>query len=1099
MKSRTAMRSLAYLLIIGLSYQVAVAQTSQVAQVSGRVVDGSGASVPGTHISMTNVDTGLIRATDTGDNGSYNLTTLPIGTYRLEATKEGFGKYIQSGIVLDVNTNPTIVVTLTVGTVTQQVTVTEAVAQVETHDSGVGTLVDQQHVVDLPLNGRNVTQLVALSGASVTAPPPSGQAIISNKNYPSASAFAIAGGQAGQTLFVLDGAYNLDPSSNVGLPYPFPDALQEFKVETSSLPANYGSQPGGFVNVVTKSGGNHFHGGAFEFYRNFHMDGSNYFSKVQDTLNRNQFGGEVGGPVMKDKLFFFVGYQGTPENAPLAPATFHVATAASLAGDFTTLASPTCNNGKQITLKAPFVGNKISPTSLNSVAVNFLKYIPTSTDPCGLLVYTVPSTDHENQIVGRVDYTLTSRQNLDFRYFITDFEHPPVFDNNLLNLQTDAAVGLHDRVQSVVAGHTFVINANAVNSFRLSYSRSSAIRYTPTGVPTATQLGANVTQLNPGYVNFAVTGDVTAACTNCSPSYFASNIYQIGDDFTLIRGRHEILFGGDWIHVHFNGHSSYQSNGNYSFNGQITGMALADLETGNLSSFGQSTGAVLHEGVNVPSLYVQDNFKITKNFRFNAGLRWDPYLLPVNYDHHESIFDLTAFNNNVHSTKFTNGPAGTLFYGDNGMPPNGGYGFGRKANFAPRVGIVYDPRGLGKETIRAGYGIFYGSIPLYLVVGTHAPFANPVTIPNPVGGLSNPWLNYPGGNPFPLPNPIPSNTTFPTFGGGLGNYPLHSKPTSIQQWSLSFQKQLPGNWLASATYLGNKTDHLEYNQNQDPVAYVAGTCVAGQYGLTAPGSCSTTSNENYRSLFYSQNPSQGIYYGGLTNYNFGAIANYNALLLSATHTFSQNFSILTNYTWSHCLGESDIGLNGGTAPQNPTYIRGEYGNCGADERQIYNLAITAAVPKLQNHALNIIAGHWQVAPIFTAHTGQYVTVADGTDNSLMGVAARPNLVGSTSVANRTIGQWFNTAAFALAGAGNYGNVGRNTILGPGAWNVDMALTRSIPLPREQTIIFRAEAFNLTNTTHFANPGSSIGTPSTFGVINSSGPPRILQLAAKYAF
>ena len=1090
---------MAYLLVIGLFCQVAAAQTSQVAQVSGRVVDGSGAAILGARVSMTNVDTGLIRMTDTGDNGSYNLTTLPIGTYRLEATRDGFGKYVQSGIVLDVNTNPTKVVSLTVGAVTQQITVTESVAQVETHDTGVGTLVDQQHVVDLPLNGRNVTQLVALSGAAVAAPPPSGQAIISNKNYPSASAFAIAGGQAGQTLFVLDGAYNLDPSSNVGLPYPFPDALQEFKVETSSLPANYGSQPGGFVNVVTKSGSNRFHGGAFEFFRNYNMNGSNYFTKVQDTLNRNQFGGQVGGPILKDKLFFFGGYQGTFENAPLPPQTFHVATAASLAGDFTTLASPSCSNGKQITLKAPFVGNKIAAGSLNPVAMNLLKYIPTSSDPCGLLVYTVPSTDHENQEIGRVDYTVTQRQSLDFRYFITSYEHAPVFNNNLLNFPVDAAVGLHDRVQSVVAAHTFIINPNAVSSFKLSYSRSSAIRYMPTDVPTATQLGSKVTQLNPAYLNFTVSGDFTVACTNCSPSYFASNIYQGAEDFTLIRGRHEILFGGDWIHVHFNGHSSFQSNGNFTANGQITGMALADLETGNLSSFGQSTGAVLHEGVNVPSLYVQDNFKITKNFRFNAGLRWDPYLLPVNYDHHQSIFDPSLFSNNVHSTKFTNAPAGTLFDGDNGMPPNGGYGFGRKANFAPRVGIIYDPRGLGKETVRAGYGIFYGSIPLYLVVGTHAPFANPVTIPSPVGGLNNPWQNYPGGNPFPLPNPIPSNTTFPTFGGGLGNYPLHSKPTSIQQWSLSLQKQLPGNWLASATYLGNKTDHLEYNQNQNPVSYVSGNCVAGQYGLTAAGPCSSTSNENYRSLLYSQNPSQGIYYGGTTIFNFGAVANYHALLLSATHSFSKNYSILTNYTWSHCLGESDIGLNGGGAPQNPANLRGEYGNCGADVRHIYNLAITAAVPKLQNRVLDMIVGHWQVAPIFTAHTGQYVTVADGTDNSLMGVAARPNLVGNPSVANRTIGQWFNTSAFALAGAGNYGNVGRNTIAGPGAWNVDMALTRSIPIHREQNVTFRAEAFNLTNTTHFANPGSSLGTPSTFGVINSAGNPRILQLAAKYAF
>jgi hypothetical protein len=1090
------------MVVVGLLCAQINAQTSQVAQISGRVQDGTGASIPGAHVSVTNVDTGLVRTTDTQQDGAYNLPTLPVGTYLLKATKDGFGEYSQSGIVLNVNTNPTIIITLKVGAVQQQVEVKVDAPQVETHDTGVGTLVDQQHVVDLPLNGRNVTQLVALSGASVTAPPPSGQAIISNKNYPSASAFSIAGAQAGQTLFVLDGAYNLDPSSNVGLPYPFPDALQEFKVETSSLPANYGSQPGGFVNVVTKSGTNKFHGSGFEFYRNYNMNGSNYFSKQQDSLNRNQLGGEVSGPILKDKLFFLGGYQGTFENAPLPPATFHVATAASLAGDFTTLASPSCNNGKQITLKAPFVNNKT--TSLNSVALNFLKYIPTSTDPCGLLVYTVPSTDHENQEVARIDYTLGPRQSLYGRYFITDYEHPPVFDNNLLNLQTDAAVGLHDRVQSSIMGHTFVINPNMVNTFRVGYSRSSAIRYSPEGEPTATQLGSSVTQGVPGYIYFNVTGNFTAACTNCSPSYFASNIYQVGDDFTLIRGRHEILFGGDWIQVRFNGRSTFQTNGNYTFNGQVTGLGLADLETGHPSSFGQSTGAILHEGVNVPSLYVQDNYKITKRLTVNAGLRWDPYLLPKNYDHHQSIFSTDAFNSNLHSTKFPNGPAGTLFDGDAGMPSSGGYGFGKKASFGPRVGLIIDPRGQGKETIRMGYGIFYGSIPLYLVVGTHAPFANPVTISSPAGGLSTPWSGYPGGNPFPLPNPIPANTTFPVFGGGLGNYPLHSKPTSIQQWSLAIQKQLSGNWLVSASYLGNKTTHLEYNQNLDPVSYVPGNCTAGQYGLTAAGPCSSTANENYRTLFYTQNPSQGIYYGGLTTYSFNAIANYNAMLLSATHSFSHNFSILTNYTWSHCLGESDIGLNGGPAPQNPYNLRGEYGNCGADVRHIYNLAITAAEPKLSNHTLNMIAGNWQIAPLFTAHTGQYVTVTDGTDNSLLGVTARPNLVANPSVSQRTLNQWFNTSAFALAGAGNYGNVGRNTIQGPGAWNLDLQLSRAFPIHEHWVAHFRAEAFNLTNTTHFGNPGASLGTPSTFGVINStaSGPagnPRILQLAGKFDF
>lgn len=1129
MKIKQLTTVVACLLVLGISYRVAKAQTSQVAQVSGRVLDNTGAVIPGAEVSMKNVSTGLVRTTETGPDGSYNITSLPVGTYQLKATKQGFGVYTRSGIVLDVNTNPTIVVTLKVGAVQQEVTVNEEAPEVETHDSGVGTLVSEQNVVEMPLNGRNISQLVAISGASVTAPPPSGQAIISNKNYPSASAFSIAGAQAGETLFVLDGTYNLDPSSNVGLPYPFPDALQEFKVETSSLPANYGSQPGGFVNVVTRAGTNQFHGGAFEFYRNHAMDAASYFSKVPDTVVRNQLGGELGGPVIKDKVFFFGGYQGTFEQNPPSPQTFYLPTNDVLGittpgvYDFTNMASAACNNGTQ---HAKFSGpnfasgNGYQTTNFNPVAKAYLKLIPAPADQvCGKEVYAAPESDHENQFIGRSDQTLSSKQTLFERYFYTDFEHAPVFNNSLLNLYTDPLVGLHDRVQSVAIGHTLILNAKTVNQLSFGFARNVAVRFSPSGEPTPTSLGSDVTSLVQNWVYFSTT-NLSPICTNCSPSHFDSTIYQVSDNFTLIRGRHEIIFGGDWIHTHFNGLSSYQMNGDFTFNGQSTGYGLADLVTGSLDSFLQSSGAILHEGVNIPSLYVQDNFKIAKNFSFNAGLRWDPYLLPKNYDLHQSIFDLGWFNQGVVSTKFPNAPAGTLFNGDSKMPSNGGYGFGVKANFAPRIGIIYDPRGLGKESIRAGYGIFYGSNPLYLPVGTHAPWADPITIPTPAGGLSSPWAGYVVANPFPLPNPLPSNFSFPLFGGGLGNYPLHSKPTSIQQWSFAIQKQVRGNWLVSATYLGNKTDHLEYNQQLDPVFYVPGTvgngCTSGQYGVTS-GNCSTTGNENYRRVFNSIQPT-GDDYAGESIYSYEAIGTYNALLVSATHSFAHNFSVLTNYTWSHCLDESDIGLNGGNTPQNPYNLRGDYGNCGADTRQIFNLAMTAAEPRLSNPVLNRIAGHWQVAPLFVAHTGLYSTETVGTDVSLLGVGARPNLVGNPFTpgpvaANptcnaptvvKTRAHWFNPCAFVSAGVNAYGDVGRNTIVGPGLWNLDMQVSRAFPIHGEQSVDFRAEAYDLTNTTHFGNPGTAMNSGATNGVITSLaggqyGYPRILQLAVKYAF
>jgi len=313
------MRKIALCLLFAALCTPLFGQTSQVGQVSGRVSDPTGAIVPGAHVSITNTATNATRAADSGADGSYALTNLPVGTYRLSVTMNGFNTYVQNGIILDVDSHPEINVTLEVGQVSQQVEVQANAAMVETQSNGVGQVVEQQSVVDLPLNGRNITQLVALSGAATNMlGAGSGQSLVSNKNYPTVAAYSIAGAQPGQTLFVLDGSPNMDPVSNVGLPMPFPDALQEFKVQTSSLPANYGAQPGGVVNVVTKSGTNSIHGDAFEFVRNAVFDARNYFATSRDSLKRNQFGGTVGGPIIKDKVFFFAGYQGTYEST--APA-----------------------------------------------------------------------------------------------------------------------------------------------------------------------------------------------------------------------------------------------------------------------------------------------------------------------------------------------------------------------------------------------------------------------------------------------------------------------------------------------------------------------------------------------------------------------------------------------------------------------------------------------------------------------------------------------------------------------------------------------------------------------------------------------------------
>src|ERR1041385_4198608 len=355
------------------------------AEISGTVKDQSGAVLPGVEVTATQTDTGLKRSVPTDETGSYVLANLPLGPYRLEAALPGFRTYVRTGIVLQVDASPVVNPVLEVGQVSESVEVKADAALVETRGSGVGTVVDNQRVLELPLNGRNVQELVVLAGMA-TVNNNSGS-LNSVRNYPTA-VISVGGGISNGVTYMLDGAVNNDAENNLSLPMPFPDALQEFKVETSALPAQYGLHASAAVNAITKAGTNDFHGDAFEFVRNGIFNARDFFAPTRDSLKRNQFGGTIGGPLKKDKLFFFGGYQRTTQRSAPTSNFAYVPTPAMLAGDFTTLASPLCQ-GKQVTLAASqgFVNNTISPSRFNQSALAMLKRMPVPTDPCGKVTY----------------------------------------------------------------------------------------------------------------------------------------------------------------------------------------------------------------------------------------------------------------------------------------------------------------------------------------------------------------------------------------------------------------------------------------------------------------------------------------------------------------------------------------------------------------------------------------------------------------------------------------------------------------------------------------------------------------------------------------
>src|SRR5690242_6836681 len=400
-------------LILFLSAAPAVmAQAVAVAQVSGAVTDRSGGAVVGAAVTMTETDKQIVRSALTDSSGSYTLANLPVGPYKLEVKANGFKDYLQTGIVLQVNNNVQINVQMQVGALSERVEVNATASMVETKENSISVVIDQQRINELPLNGRQATQLIMSLGAAAYGD----AGDTGSKTFYSSTRISVAGGQSNGTAYLLDGGDNTDPMSNVNLPFPFPDALQEFSVETSAVSSRFGIHPGATVNVVTKSGSNAFHGDLFEYLRNYHMNARNFFALSRDSLKRNQFGGTAGGKIIKDKLFFFGGYQGTINRSNPPQLTTFIPTQAMLNGDFSAIAGPVCTstaNGKQLTNplagNAPFLGNKIPVGMLNSEAVKVASsYLPIAdADQCGKVTYGIPSNGDEQQFIGRVDFVHT--------------------------------------------------------------------------------------------------------------------------------------------------------------------------------------------------------------------------------------------------------------------------------------------------------------------------------------------------------------------------------------------------------------------------------------------------------------------------------------------------------------------------------------------------------------------------------------------------------------------------------------------------------------------------------------------------------------------
>src|SRR5438105_3853390 len=650
------------------------------AQISGAVHDQSGAVLPGVEVTATQAETGASRSALTNETGSYVLPNLAIGPYKLEATLPGFRSYVQTGIVLEVNSSPAINVTLQVGQVSESIEVQANATLVETRNSGIGQVVENDRILELPLNGRNVTELVALAGAAAPAVLLNG----SSRDPFAQGNVSVAGGLNTGLSYKLDGADHNNPYQGSYLSMPFPDAMQEFKVETSATSAKQGGKSAGEVSLVTKSGTNQFHGDLFEFVRNGIFNARNAFAPTRDTLKRNQYGGTVGGPVMKNKLFFFQGFQGT-KNRSTPPELFaYVPTAAMLAGDFRAIASAACQP-RAITLTGPFVNNQIDPKSFSAPAVKFASFLPKTTDPCGKVFYSSPTIDDWTNWITRIDYQISANHQLFGRYLRETRVQPVGYDVNQNLLATDN--GVNGKNNAFTIGSTYLFGANIVNSARATFNKFHG------GKTSADFSKCNCGNGHIGIKSFFPTPDDAAwnvsggggFVVNANNGPTKLNIFSLNDDLSIIKGNHQMGLGV--VASTFSVHSSSANNTEYqpTINGRVYGLGLADFLMGKVSSW--RTGNTIEQRTHTNSfnLYFADTWKLSPRVTMNYGIRWEPWFPQVNDDGTAIHFDEAALRAGAHTNRFVNAPPGLFFDGDPGFPT--GTGFHKNLlNFAPRLG-----------------------------------------------------------------------------------------------------------------------------------------------------------------------------------------------------------------------------------------------------------------------------------------------------------------------------------------------------------------------------------------------------------------------------